>query len=52
MVASLAWLQIFNQKLIPQEIVVNGRTDSGQELKDVATFESVPLRDDAEADEK
>lgn len=52
MVVCLVWLLIFNKRLVAQEVVANKGTENGQELKDIATFESVPLRDDADEDEK
>lgn len=50
MLACLLWLLVFNKRLIPQEILVNKSMENGQELKDVNTFESVPLKE--ETDEK
>lgn len=44
MVACLLWLLVFNKRLVAQEVVV----ENGQELKEVAAFENVPLRDDVD----
>lgn len=52
MFACLVWLLVFSKRLVPQEIVVNGNCGNGQELKDVSTFDSIPLREGAEEDEK
>lgn len=52
MVACLLWLLIFNKRLVPHEIADCRSTENGQELKDLATFESVPLKNNAEADNK
>lgn len=48
MVACLVWLLIFNKRLVAQEVVVNGSLENGEELKDIATFETIPLREDVD----
>lgn len=52
MLACLLWLLVFNKRLVAQEIVMNGNLENGQELKDFSTFETVPLRDNVDVEEK